>query len=402
MSHHSTTPDAAEKAAILKAAREYKTREHLPLLAHSTLRWARKVRGKFHYFGAIDPALPDYGAGKALAVHHSQINDLRAGRTPRLPDDQADEPTVKVLVDQFLNAKRRLVDTGELTERTWADYHRVGLLLARVFGKHRLVSDLRPEDFAELRNRLSKRLGPVALGNEITRVKVICNYAYNEGLIPAPVRYGSSFRKPSKAVLRKAKAGNGKRLFSAEEIGKLLDACKTPTTRAMILLGINAALGPADIGRMKLDHLDLQAGWLNYPRGKTGIERRIPLWPETVQALRESLAKRPKPKDKANARLVFVTIHGRPFYDASRAANTLVTDAFTAVRKAAGLENGRGHYTLRHVFQTVGDESRDFPAVRSIMGHADASISAEYREEISDERLRAVVDHIHGWLFRKE
>jgi len=47
----------------------------------------------------------------------------------------------------------------------------------------------------------------------------------------------------------------------------------------------------------------------------------------------------------------------------------------------------------------VADATKDFPAVRMVMGHADDSIDATYREGIDDSRLRAVADYVHGWLF---
>ena len=52
----------------------------------------------------------------------------------------------------------------------------------------------------------------------------------------------------------------------------------------MILLGLNAGLGNSDIGNLQKAHLDLKAGWLDYPRMKTGLPRRVPLWAETVAA----------------------------------------------------------------------------------------------------------------------
>jgi integrase len=64
--------------------------------------------------------------------------------------------------------------------------------------------------------------------------------------------------------------------------------------------------------------------------------------------------------------------------------------------------NGRsrlGFYTLRHVFETIGGESKDQIATSAIMGQSDSTVSAAYRERISDQRLRAVTDTIHGWLF---
>ena len=51
--------------------------------------------------------------------------------------------------------------------------------------------------------------------------------------------------------------------------------------------------------------------------------------------------------------------------------------------------------------QTIGEEARDLVAVQAIMGHAAATndMSAVYRQRVSDERLRAVVDAVREWLF---
>jgi hypothetical protein len=57
---------------------------------------------------------------------------------------------------------------------------------------------------------------------------------------------------------------------------------------------------------------------------------------------------------------------------------------------------------LRHVFQTIADEVKDGPAAGLIMGHVDNSMSNYYRELINDERLQAVVDHVHDWLFKEK
>ena len=60
---------------------------------------------------------------------------------------------------------------------------------------------------------------------------------------------------------------------------------------------------------------------------------------------------------------------------------------------------GRAFYGLRHTFETVGGESIDQVAVNAIMGHVDTTMAGHYRERISDERLKAVTDTIHSWLF---
>ncbi len=59
---------------------------------------------------------------------------------------------------------------------------------------------------------------------------------------------------------------------------------------------------------------------------------------------------------------------------------------------------GLGFYTLRHTFRTVADEAKDQPAADYIMGHEVPHMSSVYRETISDARLKAVSDHVRGWL----
>jgi hypothetical protein len=40
-------------------------------------------------------------------------------------------------------------------------------------------------------------------------------------------------------------------------------------------------------------------------------------------------------------------------------------------------------------------------AVNAIMGHADATMAAHYRERISDERLVDAANKVRRWLLRK-
>ena len=53
---------------------------------------------------------------------------------------------------------------------------------------------------------------------------------------------------------------------------------------------------------------------------------------------------------------------------------------------------------FRHTFETIAGGSRDQVAVDAVMGHADDSMAAEYREMIEDGRLEAVTDHVRQWL----
>lgn len=68
----------------------------------------------------------------------------------------------------------------------------------------------------------------------------------------------------------------------------------------MVLLGINCGLGNNDCANLPMTAVDLDNGWLDFGRPKTGIHRRCPLWLETVAAIQAALETRPTPKDQAH------------------------------------------------------------------------------------------------------
>src|SRR5262249_55495251 len=153
MSESRSTPQPARS----KPARPY---PEFPLGPHPAGYWCKKIRGKIHYFGPrFDPADPTSvaaAADAALKEYEQQRDDLHAGRTPR-PDPEA--LSVKDVANAFMNAKAEARDAGELSPRTWADYKAIMAMMLDGFGKQRLVADLRPDDFAALKNTLAKRNG---------------------------------------------------------------------------------------------------------------------------------------------------------------------------------------------------------------------------------------------------
>src|SRR5215470_17827691 len=142
-------------------AKPVKPYPEFPLFPHAAGVSAKKIRGKLHYFGPW--ADPD----GALTKYLEQKDALHAGRKPR---EATEGVTIKELCNQFLNAKRALVESGELTDRSWEDYKDACDLIVPHFGKGRLAADLDPEDFAALRSKMAKKWGPVTLGNVIQRI----------------------------------------------------------------------------------------------------------------------------------------------------------------------------------------------------------------------------------------
>jgi integrase len=390
---HSTPSTPAAKPT--KPAKPY---PEFPLFPHPMGYWAKKIRGKMHYFGPW--ADPD----AALAKYLEQKEALHAGKKPR-PD--LDTLTLKQLANHFLNHKKNQVEAGELSTRMWADYRLCADVLVDRFGKQRIVADIDTDDFAELRVALAKRWGPVTLGNFIQRVRSVFKYAYESGLLDGPMRFGPGFARPSKKTLRLDRAKKGNRMLEADEIRRALDAAGSPL-KAMILLGINCGFGNADCGTLPLTALDVTGRWVNFPRPKTGIPRRCPLWPETVEAIREALSKRPEPKDQAHVGLVFVTKYGGTWVkatgapradDTPTAADNPISKEMRKLLDGLGINGSRNFYALRHAFETIGGEVKDQIAVDHIMGHARDDMASVYRERIGDERLKAVTDHVGAWLF---
>ena len=378
------------KANSPRPKRPNKPYPDFPLFPHATRRWAKKIRGKLHYFGSWDD--PD----AALAKYLADKDRLHAGLTTA---DNPDALTVFLLCGKFLTTKKRMMEAGELSVHSFKDYTKTCQRLIKQFTKNRLVADLRPDDFERLRSFMTKRWGPVRTGNEINRTRIVFNYAAKNGLLVKPIVYGEGFRRPSKKTLRKHRAEQGVKMFDADEIRRMLAAAGQPL-KAMIYLGVNCGYGNSDVGTLPLSAVDLDGGWINYGRPKTGIGRRCFLWPETVAALREWLTVRPTPQTPEFAKLVFLTVKGDTW--AKDTSDNPVSKETRKLLDKIGVNGHRNFYSLRHTLQTIGDEARDFLAVRFIMGHADSDIASAYRERMSDGRLQAVAEHVRQWLFGTE
>ena len=377
-----------------------------PLTPHKSGQFCTKIRGKIHYFGKIDD--PD----AALRRYYEHANGLHSGVISQV--DRTGEVTVAELANQFLAAKDRKRANGDIEAATFVEYHRDCELMVQHFGRDREVSSITRRDLAEFRDFLGKSVNATTLNNRIGSARSILKFAYDQELIERPVRFGEEFKRPEKRLLRRAKAEAGRTYFHANEIRSLIEVAP-PVLRAMVLLGINSGLGNTDIGNLPANCIDLERGWLDYARVKTGVQRRCPLWPETVEAIRAAMADmaRHRRQRTASAKpLLFATRMGLPFtreeYHASRngkphvVLHDAVADAMQKAMKKAGVcLKGLGFYGLRRSFETIGAETGNQVAVDHVMGHVPATsdMGAVYRQHVAESALRQVTDHVHTWLF---
>jgi integrase len=232
----------------------------------------------------------------------------------------------------------------------------------------------------------------------------VFGFAFKDGLVDHPVKFGASFAKPSRKMIRQAKNAAGSRMIEADVLRKIIDAV-SGQMKAMILLGLNCGFGQNDAANLPLGALDLEGGWVNFPRPKTAIDRRCPLWPETTAALREAISVRPDPKDDADDRLVFLTRYGRQWVRMNdrgpdRPATPIdsIQLQWRTLLGAVGVPHVP-FYSLRRIHRTIADRSKDQSAVDHIMGHTRDDMASAYRERIDDDQLEAVVKIVRGWLF---
>lgn len=377
-----------------KSTREkpVKPYDDFPLFPHATGRWAKKIRGQLEYFGSWED-----GWQKALENYQAWKDDLYAGRRPQRHN--TGRLSIRDLCNAFRESKEGKVQTGEIKQETLNDYLESIDRIIRVFGKTVAVEDLHRDDFTRLRaDTAEHRKTPEGLGNELNSCRVVFNFAVKNHLV-SNVWFGDDFRRPPRAVIRRARAQRrqveGEMMFEAKELTALLESAPGQY-KAMILLAINCGLAGASIGQLPKSAIDLEREWLNFPRYKTGNERQCQLWPETVSALRESLNQISAAKP-GHEHLAFLTRCGTGW---DKGKSSTLSHEFRKLLDEVGIyRKGRGFRAIRHTFKTIAGGSRDQVAVDHIMGHEANTMAAVYREHIDPERLQAVVDHVHNWLW---
>jgi hypothetical protein len=185
-----------------------------------------KIRGKIYYFGRLsDPQA-------ALDRYLHDRDYLLAGQTPPAADMEG--LTIQDLVNGFLTSKKQMILSGELQPRSFKDYYDACKMLVDHIGKTTIVENLRPPDFAGFRLKLAKGVSLVTLRNRISRSMTVFRWAVANDLIEK-VYLGTECKPPAAKALQQERSKKPVRLFSVEEIRKMLDQCPTIQLKGMIL-----------------------------------------------------------------------------------------------------------------------------------------------------------------------
>lgn len=356
--------------------------ERFPAKPRKDGRFQKRIRGVLYYFG-------QNGDREAAVAEYNRIKvDLYAGRVPRVGGADPSDLTVFVIANKYLDEKKAEAEEGTLDRGTYKQHRRALKRFVRFVGKGRVWTDLTPDDFAAYRRhlRVSKKLGQYAYNRERATIVAMFNLADEQDWIAHVPKLGKGFRRIPKGELREKKV---ERLFGRDEISALLSFA-SPDLFAMILLGLNGGFGATDCAMLRWEHLDLDKSLARYRRTKNNIPRTVPLWPETVAALRVLRRARP------DAAHVFATKHGNHW-----TGNSIAHE----FQKLAGegkaelnLPDGVGIYGCRHTFATYANEIRDTDARRHLMGRLLPNLDDVYVETLFVQRLKTVTDHVRDRL----
>jgi integrase len=337
--------------------------------------------------------------------------------------------TLGELMARFLTFKRSRVVAHELSYRTLGDYMREVAKFVAFLKPRTPVAMLRPEHFSAYMTHLieARKLGRYARKRVRTYLSTLLRFGAKNDWFDMPntgadwVSPGTTREAVRQEKLRAGKTDYSDRIVTGAELDKLL-ARSNQTFKAILLVSVNAGLGPADIGRLRWNMIDMKTGRMTFARPKTGIARRSYLWKKTRRALRSvrslNANKAAIEREGENA-LVFLTRRGEPYYrevpvegdievDGKKVRKLLRIKVENAVsitfrRMARELElKGLHFYRLRHSFKTMAKKARDREALDVMMGHADNSVAAVYDHEVvSWSRIRRVSKAVYRRLWPK-
>jgi len=362
---------------MAKSNSKRKTRsDKFPLTLHPTGQYCKKIRGKLYYFGSDKRT--------ALERYLEQAAFLHAGKRPR-PNYANANVSLKTLCNLYLDHQESRVVIGEIKWRQIYDQTSHLRDFARFLDPNRVISEISTIDLQNYRKKLIKAgKAPNTINNRVSAIKAIYNWATDNEIID---------NAPNLKAIKKISSPKIKRtIFTSEQVSKLLKHANHKM-KAMILLGLNCGFGCTDCSELRWEHLDLRRGRVNLARSKTGVDRNLVLWDETVKAIKAL----PRMNDRVfntNEGNAYVRIVRKEYSDGTSKllSHDSVGKEFSKLLKRAGIktEKGVGFYTLRRTAATLAARSGDPFAVQKLLGHADLKMATTYVQDVSEQTDRVI------------
>jgi len=300
------------------------------------------------------------------------------------------------LVEDFLQYLRHERGQAEHTQKTykglldrfvaWAEQQ--GIKDWRAVELPHLMSFLQHERGRRLAHEpenSSRKLSAESVYLEIAALRAFYRFAENEKLLTVNVAENLSLPRRWKRLPK---------ALTNQEIEQLLTAPSDESSaslcdRAILELAYSSGLRLAELCKVRLEQLQLEAGFINVI-GKGNKERVVPLGRQAVSTMKHYLeVGRPKLVKPRSPASVFLTRRGTPF-----ATVTMWLRIKRWVRRAGIARNVTPHM-LRHSFAThLLEHGADLRVIQELLGHATISTTEVYTH-VANQHLRDVHRKFH-------
>ena len=246
-----------------------KTRsDKFPLTLHSTGQYCKKIKGKMHYFGKDKK--------QALERYLEQAAFLHNGNAKMFKSTNGNM-TLKSLCNIYLKHQQAKAESAEITIRHHADQSSCLKKFMSFIGQYRKINEISTLDLQNYKRKLKRAYNSAHRVNlHISIMKAMFHWAKKNDIL--------DYIPNIDAVSCVKIIHKQRHVFTSEQILRLFDFADVQM-KAMIWLGLNCGFGCTDCAELKWSDLDLVNGRVKLVRGKTGVSRDLPLWPETIQAL---------------------------------------------------------------------------------------------------------------------
>lgn len=158
--------------------------------------------------------------------------------------------------------------------------------------------------------------------------------------------------------------------FSRDDVDRLLDGCKGPRERAVVLLLLDTGLRAAELVHLTISDVDFKAGRVLVRRGKGDRDRVAFVSSRTIAAMQGYLEERGTPEPTA------------PFFPSARTGGPLTPNGLLQLCRKLGQRAGVSHchpHTFRRTFATWSSRSgMGSHSLQQLMGHADPAVLQRY------------------------
>lgn len=309
---------------------------------------------------------------------------MHAGRSPGVQKPY-DNIYLKDVCNIYLEHQHSRVQAGEIKLRQVYDQTTLLRDFVRYMGSDRRLPEINTIDLQDYRRLLIKQGKSAArINNYISAFKAMYHWAIENELISNVPNLG--------AIKKLPRPKTSKPTFSPDEIRKLLNHA-SPRMKAMIWLGLNCGFGCTDCAELLWEHADLEVGRINFPRTKTGVARYLPLWKETIDALKTLPRTNKRVFNTKQGHRVVTVVERRDNNGVVKVVKSdNVSREFAELTRRAGTkkEKGAGFYTLRRTAATLAAKSGDPFAVQRLLGHADLKMATTYVQDVSEQTDRVI------------